>query len=157
MRATTLLLVFAICFGCDSSRVYEEQVDFEEKAWIVSDKPTFEFEIADRSLNYNIYYTVRNSLEFPYSRLFVNYTLNDTLQNVLAQDLASAYLFDQKTGEPQGTSSIGDLYDHRFPILINHRFEKAGRYLIKLEQFNRKDTLDGVLAVGIRVEKAQLP
>jgi len=37
---------------------------------------------------------------------------------------------------------------------MNYSFSKPGRYTILLEQFNRRDTLNGVLAVGIRVEKA---
>jgi len=154
MRRFLVLMPLLVLFSCDLSRVYEQQVDFPEKAWMVVDKPQFDFDIKDHTQNYNLYYTVRNSLDFPFSRLFVDYALTDSSNNQLRKDLLSSYLFDQKSGEPFGNSSIGDLFDHRFPIVTNYHFDKPGRYSITLEQFNRLDTLQGILAVGIRVEIA---
>lgn len=154
MRRFLVLISLLVVFSCDFSRINEQQVDFPEKAWLIQEKPQFEFEIKDHTQNYNLYYTVRNSLDFPFSRIFVNCALTDSTNTQLHKDLLSAYLFDQKTGEPFGNSSIGDLFDHRFPIATNYHFEKPGKYTITLEQFNRLDTLNGVLAVGIRVETA---
>lgn len=148
-------LVFAsllILFSCDNARVYQQQVDFPEKAWLINNRPRFDFEIKNHTQNYNIYYTVRNSLEFPYSRMFVNYSLQDSSGIEIRKNLLSAYLFDQKTGRPEGDSGLGDLFDHRFPIVTDFHFDKPGIYSITLEQFNRQDTLQGVLAIGVRVE-----
>lgn len=141
-----------ILFSCDKTRVYEQQVDLPEKAWLINNQPHFDFEIKNHTLNYNIYYTVRNSLEFPYSRIFVNYTLKDSSGVEIRKALLSAYLFDQKTGKPEGDSGLGDLFDHRFPIVTDFHFDKPGIYSITFEQFNRQDTLQGVLAIGVRVE-----
>ena len=152
MRSFWGLIILFTLYSCDQTRVYEQQIDFENKAWDVNDKPRFEFEITDHTKNYNIYYTVRNSLEFPFSRIFITYYLKDSVNTELQKDLVSAYLFDQKTGEPHGDSAIGDLFDHRFPLLTNYHFERPGVYNITLEQFNRQDTLMGVLALGVRVE-----
>jgi len=154
MRYVLVLFAALSLSSCDPSRVYEQQVDFD-RAWIVIEKPRFDFEIKDHTQVYNLYYTVRNSLDFPFSRIFVTYTLQDSTGAQLRQDLVSNYLFDQKTGEPQGSSGLGDLYDHRFPLVTNYQFERPGKYSITLEQFNRRDTLDGVLAVGARVELAK--
>lgn len=153
MRNLLILFIALFFLSCDSNRVYEQQVDFD-RAWIVTEKPRFDFEIKDHTQVYNLYYTVRNSLDFPFSRIFVSYTLQDSSGVQLTQELVSGYLFDQKTGEPRGNSGLGDLYDHRFPLLTNYQFERTGVYSITLEQFNRRDTLDGVLAVGARVELA---
>lgn len=147
-------LTFLALWACDESRVYEQQTDFEQKAWLVNDKPRFEFEIKDHTQNYNLYYTVRNSLDFPFSRIFVSYNLRDSLGAELKKDLVAGFLFDQKTGAPQGDSGIGDLFDSKFPLVTNYHFERPGVYSITLEQFNRMDTLQGVLAVGVRVERA---
>ena len=62
-------------------------------------------------------------------------------------------LFDAKTGKPLGKSGIGDLYDHRFILLNNYKFKNKGKYRIVFEQFMRMDTLPGIMAVGLRVEK----
>jgi gliding motility-associated lipoprotein GldH len=93
-------------------------------------------------------------LEFPFSRIFVTYQLQDSTNNQLQSNLVSTYLFDQKSGRPNGSSGLGDLFDHRISLLRNYHFERPGVYNISLEQFNRQDTLQGVLAVGVRVEVA---
>lgn len=152
MKGSWSAFLLVILFSCDSSRVYEQQVDFQSQSWIVSEVPQFEFEILDHTKNYNIYCTVRNSLEFPFSRFFVTYYLKDSLNNQLRSDLVSAYLFDQKTGRPNGSSGLGDLFDHQIELIPNYHFDRPGKYALSLKQFNRKDTLQGVLAVGVRVE-----
>ena len=154
MKRFWILVPVLVLSSCDLSRTYDQHVDFEEKAWMVQDKPRFEFEINDTAQKYNLYCTVRNSLDFPFSRIFVNYALEGPAHELLHKELLSAYLFDQKTGKPFGDSGIGDLFDHRFPIATNYHFDKPGKYAITLEQFNRLDTLKGILAVGVRVEKA---
>ncbi len=157
MRNSWNAFLLVVLLSCDSPRVYEQQVDFKSQSWIISEVPQFEFEILDHTKNYNIYCTVRNSLEFPFSRFFVTYSLKDSLNNQLRSDLVSAYLFDQKTGRPNGSSGLGNLFDHRIEALTNYHFDRPGKYTISLEQFNRRDTLQGVLAVGVRVEVVNLP
>lgn len=140
--------------SCDPNRIYEYNYDFNSRAWLVSEKPGFEFFISDPGKTYNVYYNVRNNINYPYARLFVQYTLKDTLGTQLNKELLTAYLFDEVTGKPFGSSGIGDIYDHQFPMLTNFRFPHRGQYIIKLEQFSRQDTLRGVLAVGVRVEES---
>ena len=82
----------------------------------------------------------------------MTYSLHDSTGAELEKKLVSKLLFDDKTGEPHGNSGLGDLYDHRLPLILNYQFEKSGKYRVKFEQFMRTDTLSGVLAVGLRVE-----
>ena len=143
----------ALLSGCDTSRVFEDNKDFNRRAWSVSDTVAFEFSITD-PVPYNLLCNVRNSLDYPYSRIFVNYTLEDSTHNVLATKLVVNYLFDVKTGEPKGNSGLGDIYDHRFSLLENRQLS-PGKYFVRLQQYMRTDTLHGVLAAGVRVEKVQ--
>lgn len=141
--------------GCDDTRVYEQNHDFEQRAWLVKDKPEFEFEITNAVDNYNLYCNVRNSVAFPYSRLFVKYELKDSTGKLLEGKLMPAFLFDQHTGKPQGSSGLGDIYDQRFTVISNYKFPSPGKYKVSFEQFMRKDTLEGVLAIGLRVERGK--
>lgn len=148
----SLIILAVVVTGCDTNRVFEDNKDFAKRSWVVSDTASFEFEISDSTALYNIHCNVRNSVDYPYSRIFVNYSLEDSTHRTLATKLVSDYLFDVKTGEPKGSSGLGDIYDHRFPLLQNRKF-KAGKYFVKLQQYMRTDTLQGVLAAGVRVEK----
>ncbi|MBL7871911.1 MAG: gliding motility lipoprotein GldH [Cyclobacteriaceae bacterium] len=150
-----LLLASLFIAGCHSNRVYEDYKEFDTKAWLVNDPAVFEFEISDTTKKYNLYYNVRNTLQYPFARIFVNYTLTDSTGIQLSKQLLSNYLFDQKTGQPLGRSGLGDVYDNQFLILENQYFRKSGAYTLQLEQFNRLDTLAGILAVGFRIETVQ--
>jgi gliding motility-associated lipoprotein GldH len=156
MRLLLAITVLAtVMTACDTTRVYEEIVDFDQRQWLASDIEAFDFVIPDSKSHYNVYADIRNTVSYPYARLFYTFELKDSTGASLQRELNSEYLFDAKTGKPFGKSGIGDLYDHRFPLLSNHQFSYAGQYRITLEQFMRVDTLQGVLAVGIRVERAQ--
>lgn len=153
------LLTMASCLlfsACDTNRIYEYNKDFNDRTWKLKDTTVFDFKIKDIGIKYNVYYNVRNTIDYPYARLFVNYSLMDSLGKTLSKNMVVKDLFDQKTGSPHGTSGLGDIYDHQFLLLENFEFNRQGKYLLKLEQFMRQDTLLGVVAVGVRVEKAEI-
>jgi len=147
-------LLFFILISCDSNRVYEDNVDFNDRAWKINEPAKFDFQISDTTKKYNLLIDIRNSLDYPYARLFVNYELKkDTM--LLSKDMLSFFLFDQKTGKPFGNSGLGDVYDHQFSVLKNYHFKKAGTYQMNFQQFMRMDTIPGVLAIGLRVEEVK--
>ena len=148
----SIIIVFFL--SCDDERVYEKNTDFNSRYWLVQEKPEFEFEIQDTLQSYNLYCNVRNSLDYPYARVFVTYYLRDSAGVLVEKNMIRQLLFDDKTGEPQGESGLGDIYHHRIPLKMHHRFPFPGKYKISFEQFMRTDTLSGILAVGLRVERA---
>jgi gliding motility-associated lipoprotein GldH len=149
-----LIILCSACalWSCDRERLYEKNQDFDNRYWPVSEKPVFEFTVADTVQAYTLYCNVRNSIDYPYSRIFIQYSLQDSTGNSLKKDLISDFLFDEKTGQPLGNSGVGDIYDQRIVLLKNHTFKNSGKHTVQLEQFMRTDTLQGVLAVGVRVE-----
>lgn len=155
MRSFFVVIVLLLLVSCDTSRVFEDQRDFKDRVWAARDTTEFDFGIQDTGLPYHVYLTVRNSVDYPYSRLFVRYNLRDSIGNLIRSDLATSYLFDLKTGEPHGRSGLGDLYDHRLMLLENFQFEQPGKYRLQLVQYMRMDSLPGIVAVGARVENAK--
>lgn len=150
--ALTIITMFF--FSCDEQRVYEKNIDFDSRYWLVNEKQAFDFEITDSLIAYNLYCNVRNSLDYPFARIFITYQLLDSTGIQMEGQMVSQLLFDEKTGEPFGESGLGDLYDHRILLKKNYRFSGTGNYSISFEQFMRRDTLTGILAVGLRIEKA---
>jgi gliding motility-associated lipoprotein GldH len=154
MRAFVFLFLCVAISACDSTRVFEENNDFEKRSWINTEDPTFFVNIPDPNQSYNVKVNFRNSLEYPKANLYYRFTLKDSLGRDVEQKLITNFLFDEKTGEPFGSSGLGDIFDHQFPVLENYRFKYAGEFKIELKQFMRIDTLSGILSAGIRVEKA---
>lgn len=153
MRVVTCILLICMLYSCDPVRLYEQNINLEERYWRADDPMAFDFLIENTETPYSIYYNVRNSLDYPYSRIFIQYTLTDSTGKAIDKQLNAQYLFDQKTGKPMGQSGIGDVFDHQFMLIEKQKFSYPGKYKLLIEQFNRQDTLRGVLAIGARVEK----
>ncbi len=153
MRINVVFIIILLLNSCDDSRVYEKNYDFTERHWLVNEKPSFEFTVANEQ-PYNLYCNLRNSVDYPYSRIFITYTLKDQAGSELKKEMITTFLFDEKTGMPVGSSDIGDIYDQHILLLKNFKFNQAGTYTLQFEQFMRTDTLQGVLSVGLRVEAA---
>ena len=105
--AVVALAILVVVLSCDSERVYEKNFDFDSRFWLISEQPDFEFMIDDSIQVYNLYCNIRNSVSYPYSRLFVNAYLQDSSGSVLQKKLTEVFLFDPKTGKPFGESGIG--------------------------------------------------
>lgn len=153
ISAVMAFLLSAFLVSCDKNRLYEENREFGDRAWKATEEPRFDFVVKDTSQQYNLYYNVRNSLSYPYARIFITFHLYDSVGKELSKKLVNHDLFDQKTGRPLGDSGLGDLYDHQFLLLKGHHFSFPGKYSVKLDQFMRQDTLRGVIAVGMRIER----
>lgn len=149
------LLALLVC-SCDGDRLYEKNHDFENRVWLSGDQPAFEFVVNDTLKVYNLYCNVRNSVNYPYARIFINYSLQDSTGTLLSKNMISTFLFEEKTGKPMGSSGLGDVYDQQVVVLKNYQFKNPGTYSMKFGQFMRTDTLAGVLAVGFRLEAASL-
>ena len=146
------LSAFLYLTSCDQNRLYEENYNFEQKVWLADTVPAFQFEISDPELTYNIFWNVRNTLDYPYHNLYLTYYLEDTLGRRVSTDLHNMLLFDPKTGEPYG-SGMGDIFTHQIMALPDYQFDTAGVYRIRLEQYMRTDSLKDILTVGVRLEE----
>jgi gliding motility-associated lipoprotein GldH len=148
-----LAIILVLLFSCDDQRLFEENTDFNSRFWSVDEKPSFEFSVDDTLGKYNLYCNVRNDLDYPFSRIFINWELKDSTGAVLEKELVQHTLFDEKTGKPFGESGLGDIYNHRIPIRSSYQFPYAGKFSVAFQQYMRMDTLGGVLAVGVRLER----
>jgi gliding motility-associated lipoprotein GldH len=155
MYRLIVLSVSLLCLiSCDPARVYETNKDFEDTNWLAWDTAAFSFTITDTAANYNVWLNLRNSIDFETARIFLNFQLLDSSAAPIRKRLIEQTLFDKKTGQPFGDSGLGDIYSHQFLIESNMSFPSSGTFQVKLNQMMRSDTLQEVLSVGIRVEKA---
>ena len=139
--------------SCDGNRVFEEVQDLPDNQWPVRLSPTFTFEVTDTTQAYNVLFNVRNALHYPFYNLYLRHYLTGPNGQQVNSMLHEMYLMDPKTGEPRGKGA-GDIFDHQFRGLKNIRFKQPGQYKIRLNQYMRQDPLPGIMAIGVRVEKA---
>ena len=148
----SLFLLILLLWGCDSNRVFEEDTSFTEKQWHMDYMPAFEFMIEDAAAK-NIILKFRSDLEYPYQNIYITYFLMDAQGNELDSKLVNIPLFDEISGKPLGDGN--SVYQYAQEILSGYKFPGSGKYSIKLAQYMRSETLDGVYSVGIRVENVE--
>ncbi len=149
-----LFAAVVLLSGCDSGRVYEDNIDLQDRIWSTPDIKTFDFHIAHSGLHYNLYLNLRNTSEYPHYNIYIRYTLKDSLRKDLKSDMININLFDPKTGFPNGKSSAGDIFEHRHLLLEKFTFPDSGKYAMSFQQYMRYDSLPEIISVGLRVEKA---
>ncbi|MFO7864694.1 MAG: gliding motility lipoprotein GldH [Salinivirgaceae bacterium] len=151
-NAISIVILLAIGFSaCDRSMVYDQYKNMPEEQWHVDSLKTFEFTIDDSLAIYNMYINVRNVGNYPFSNLIIfvetqlpgNRILKDTLDCVLAD----------KKGEWLG-SGFGSLWTSKVPYKYHVRFPRKGIYVVDIQHGMRKEVLEGITDIGVRIEKA---
>lgn len=144
----------------DEKRIFEKNQEFPNAEWKRDNHPTFEFVITDTTQKYNILYNVRNTMDYEFSNIYMNFLLEDSVGALIYENQLQAFLFD-KTGKPTGekpflfSEAISDIFDHHYLCLSHIQFKKGGKYRLKLKQYMRnQDPLKNIIAVGVRVEKS---
>jgi gliding motility-associated lipoprotein GldH len=145
------LIILFFVQACNTATVFHEHEKVSGK-WAVSDPVKFSFTVTDVSTPYDLYISVRNTRNYPYQNLFLQYQFDGGEAENTA-GLVDLLLFERKTGKPIG-SGLGDVYDSEHLIMANKTFPAAGTYELRVIQFMRTDSLSGIQRIGLKVAKA---
>jgi gliding motility-associated lipoprotein GldH len=142
--------------SCADHVVYQADVPIPDGKWHRDLKPEFTFEVTDTVSQHDLYIDLRHTGDYPFSDLFVflDFTgpggknMRDTVECLLADPTGRWY--------GKGTGFIfSDRIHAKVLYKLRNRFPAAGRYTIRLEQAMRTEELEGILDVGISLEKSQ--
>lgn len=152
-KASSLIAIFGLLLlvtACGSSKMYESYNNLEANSWSEEAIQSYSFEIADSSKPYDLYFTIKNGLGYPFHNLYVKYQViqkEGDQKNIISEGLEEFTLFNPKTGEPYGSGSSG-WYDHEFIFESEFQFEKTGTYEVQFQQYMRKESLAEIATVG---------
>ena len=151
-----IAVLFFVFFmsSCDDNVVYKAHEDFDDGLWYIKNKPEFKVEIKDTTARYNVYYLFRNTLQYPYYNLYLTRKMTAPDGQVISNTLEEVFVSNEVTGKPYG-KGLGDLFDHKVPIVKNYTFPRSGTYVFQLSQSMRQNPLPFILSVGISVEKVK--
>lgn len=157
-----VLVLFTVSCSNNENRIFEENQSIDDGVWQREDVKSFKIKIDDISQAYRIYYSIRNTVDYPYYNLYLKHALVNEAGDTLSSRLQHMDLFHEQTGKPLGNGSsfslsggsMGDLFDHRIQCLDNIKFEEKGEYTFIIKQYMREgDSIDGLFSIGCRVEK----
>ena len=149
-----ILLYFLFFSSCRDNVLYEQHKQFKDGNWYYDSVVVFEWNInrADHT-SYDIYYTVMNTMKYPYYNLYMRYNFQTPLHTEFPKaNLVENFLMHKQTGSPFGKIQKG-IYNHEFLLLKDYLFENTGTYRLTLQQYMRLDTLPHVGAVGVKIIK----
>ena len=71
MRSILLIIVAVSLWGCDDTRIFEENKPIKDYTWSSEDASSFEFEITDTAGRYNVYINIRHEVLYEFQNLWV--------------------------------------------------------------------------------------
>jgi len=149
-------LFFIACFlgliSCSDRALMDQNKAIENKLWFNKQLPEFTVDIKDSSIPYNLYLNLRNTIDYPFSNIYV------LVQQKNPDSTKKTYRVKVILANREGLwlgNSAGILFTHQVRFLKNYYFPKAGAYSFQLEQNMRLDPLPGINDVGLRLEPAK--
>jgi len=150
-----LLALIAGCLflsSCEKIDLYERVVSIPKQDWQSSFKPQFKFNIKDTTAQYQPYILLRHNEKYEFNNIWVR------LYAQAPGDTTKQFSLELPLANNDGWlgTAMDDLYDHRIAVTLDptiFNFKKTGEYIFTLEQIMRKDPLENVLNVGLRIEK----
>ena len=137
--------------SCGPSYLFEEEKTIVNGQWAYRETLDFKFSVADTTALYNLYVNFAYADSFPNQNVYVKFHTRFPDGKRLSKPLS--FDFFDPMGNASGKCSGGDC-STQIAIQQNAFFQKAGDYIITLEQFGRVDPLPGMKTVGLSVEKA---
>ncbi len=155
LRLLFLLTVLLLFFGCESDLLYKKSYPIPEEGWTYRDTLVFDFSIPDTLHLYDLQLEVRHHTDFPFQNLYIRIRTRFPDGQAQSQNL-SLELMDQ-VGFWQGDCS-GQTCTFGLSFQENVFFQQTGKYQIILEQYSRRDRLEGVESIELAVvEKGVRP
>jgi len=126
--------------------------DLDSSSWNEKKELIYPVVIKDASIPYKLFYTIRYDKNYPYYNLYLNRILEDSSGKFMNKKLQGMDLFKSNTGVPFG-SGMGSEKDYLILSEDNFKFPYPGNYTFKLKQYMRQENIQGISAVGFRIEK----
>lgn len=142
--------------GCADGVVFQQDIEVPKGQWDRSWKPSFSFDVSDTIAPHDVYLDVRHTGDYPFSNLYTFVKLEgpggmaatDTVECTLANPTGRWY------GKGLGFIS-SDRFQAHVLYKLRNRFPRSGRYTFTLEQAMRTEKLEGIIDVGVSVERSK--
>ena len=145
-----LVLTLSSCFDMP---YYSESSVVDTSGWYSSDTLVYNFSIQDSIARFNSQIDLSHTGNYPYSNLylFIDITFPNNKHRV---DTLECVLAD-KRGKWYG-KGLGDMVNHRIDYLDEIAFPLNGDYEIAITHGMRRDPLEEITDLGLRLEIVSL-
>lgn len=155
LNVSLVFILFLLMISCDKKQVFDSYQTIDN-SWHKDSIVSFDFEISDTIIPYNLFLNIRANNNYPYSNIFLITSLESPNQEIKIDTLE--YLMAAPNGQLLG-NGVSDLKESKLWYKGNYRFSEVGKHTIRIEQAMRKrneieglEHLEGILDVGFRIE-----
>ncbi len=144
-----LLLFFLI--SCENHTILSSEKDIENQVWTYRDTFSTDFSIKNNNIPYDIMLNIVYNDEYPFQNIYLRITDNFTgKKNIDTVNINLYNKYGMVKGEKRGKD-----YDLSTILRKSFKFPATKKYSIKIEQYTRNDSLQGVSAVNLYINKAK--
>ena len=145
-----LILTATVFFSCDTIDLYEKITAIPGHEWKSDFKPKFNFIIKDSTSVYDVFVVLRHNEKYEFNNIWISLTTQrkgDTSET-------GQYELPLANNEGWMGSAMDDLYEHRIRITPADGIRlRTGEYFFTIGHIMRKNPLENVMNIGLRVEK----
>lgn len=138
--------------SCAPSGYYQKDYNIKDGKWMHEEVLTFDVDISDTTTNYNTFILIRHDDNFPTSNIWLKLSVMAPGDSTVVYEDRMELLMADTDGKPLG-KNFGDIWEQKKLLSQLPPFKKVGTYKVKLAQVMRSNPLDGVLNVGLQIEK----
>jgi len=144
------LLFFLTIISCDDKNyILNQSQQIEKEAWLYKDELTYNFDIQDTTKVYNLYLEIDHTTDYSYQNLYLklhtDFPSGKKMEQKVSFELADKY--GQWYGDC-GSTSCALLVD----LQKGTYFKEVGKHTITLEQYMRKNPIEGIKQLALKVE-----
>lgn len=145
-----LILLFSLLTACDRSHFYKTSITLEGSNWSYNDTLSYNVNIRDTSIRYDIGLEIVHTTDFAYQNLYVQIVTMFPDGELLTQTLPID--FADYTGLWYGNCR-GELCQLRVVLQENAIFDQIGNHSFKVMQYMRIDPVPGITEVAMLLDK----
>jgi len=123
---------------------------FDNQAWNYKDSISFDVDMKERNVPYNVFIDINNKDAYKYSNIYLFISLKSP-DGKSVTDTVDVILADYK-GKWYGNEK-GDDYEGHYLYKRSVLFPVSGTYTFSVKQGMRDDVIDGISAIGVSIEK----
>ncbi len=153
-----LVLCVILLISCDKKRVFDEYKSVGS-AWHKDSIVSFELPQLNEKSRYDLYVTIRDNNEYPFSNLFLIVSMKQPNKTTVVDTL------EYQMAEADGTllgDGFTDVKESKLFYKENVPFNLKGKYKVSIQQANRQTgkivgvkNLPGITEVGFRIESKE--
>lgn len=161
LKLLSFIALLSLFVNCDRSRVFEQYKAIPKSGWHKDSISQFVVKQVDTLKNYNLFFSIRNSNDYPFSNLFIIANIDFPNGKRITDTLE--YQMALPSGEWLGTGGVS-VKENKLWYKENFKFNESGNYKISVSQAMRKNGsangilfLKGITDVGLRIEAVEKP